>query len=64
MTAILTVVTLVWREWIEIIFGVEPDRGSGVLEWGIVIALAAATALFGLLARAEWRQSVARPTQS
>jgi len=56
LTAGLFVLTLVSRDWIEEVFGVEPDAGSGALEWGIVIALAAATVLFGWLARAEWRR--------
>ena len=57
LTAALFVLTLISREWIEEIFGVEPDAGSGALEWGIVIALGAATVGFALLARAEWRRT-------
>lgn len=57
VTTILTVVTLISHEWIEIVFGVDPDGSSGLLEWGIVVALAVATLSFGLLARSEWRQA-------
>jgi hypothetical protein len=57
LTAIMTVVTLISREWIEFLFHVDPDGGSGLLEWVLVLALAAATLLFSLLARAEWRQT-------
>ena len=63
LTGILTVVTLISHEWIEIMFGVDPDRGSGALEWGIVLVLASATLLFGLLARAEWRHVVANHSE-
>ena len=61
-TTLLAVVMLISREWIEIVFGFDPDNGSGLVEWAIVISLALATVLFGLLARAEWRHTAAEPT--
>ena len=59
LTGVLGLVTAVWPDWIEIVFGVEPDQGSGALEWGLVVALFAASAVCGLLARAERRRAAA-----
>ncbi|EFL31954.1 conserved hypothetical protein [Streptomyces viridochromogenes DSM 40736] len=62
ISGILFVVTLVWRDWIERVFGVEPDMGSGALEWVIVAVAFCATVGFSLLARSEWRKvKEARP---
>jgi hypothetical protein len=62
ITGGLFVVTLVWREWIELVFGVEPDGGDGSLEWAIVGVLLVATVVFGWLARTEWRRATAQRT--
>jgi len=54
-SAVLLVVTLVSRDWIEIVFRVDPDRGSGWLEWAIVGATGASALAFAVLAGIEWR---------
>jgi len=55
----LMVVTLLWRDWIEIVFEVDPDSGNGSFEWLIVIALFVVTTTSFLFARTEWRRAAA-----
>ncbi len=57
VTGILFVITLVWHDWVEIIFNVDPDQGSGLLEWSIVAALLVVTIVLFVLARYEWRKA-------
>jgi hypothetical protein len=54
--ALLFLLTLITREWIELIFGVDPDRGSGALEWAIALTLLAVAALSFALAHREWKR--------
>jgi len=53
--AVLLVLTLAVPQWIEVLIGVDPDRGSGEAEWIVVLALAAATALTTGLGVRTWR---------
>ena len=54
--AVLSLLTLVWPEWIEEIFGVEPDGGNGSLEWLIAVGFLAVALGLGLLARHDQRR--------
>ncbi|GJF32716.1 hypothetical protein KNE206_54160 [Kitasatospora sp. NE20-6] len=56
VSGIAFVVTLAWPDWIESVFGVDPDQHSGALEWVIVALLFCAAVGFSLLARSEWRR--------
>lgn len=56
-SAVLGVVTLISKEWIEIVFGVDLDGRSGALEWLIVAGLAVSALVFGALAGAEYRRA-------
>lgn len=58
LSAFLAVLTLITREWIELLFGVDPDGGDGSFEWLLVVGLAGLALGLGLLARAEWRHAV------
>jgi hypothetical protein len=51
----LLILTLVWRDWIEGVFGVNPDHHNGSLEWMICAVCLVATAMFFLAARRDWR---------
>jgi hypothetical protein len=60
--AALFVLTLVTREWIELLFRVDPDGGSGTLELAIALGLLSVSTISAALARREWRWAVARAT--
>jgi hypothetical protein len=53
VTGLLAAVTAIVPDWIEGAFRVDPDAGSGSLEWLIVAALALATIALSALA---WRE--------
>jgi hypothetical protein len=57
VSALLFFLTLFTREWVEIIFHVDPDSGSGAFEWMIVVLAATASVASFLLARVEWRRA-------
>lgn len=52
LAASLAVLTLCWREWIEAIFGLHPDRQNGSAEWAIVAALFTVCLVLALAAKA------------
>jgi hypothetical protein len=51
--------TFVWSDWIELLTGSDPDRGSGFAEWAIVALSMSTLILFATLSRYEWRRAVA-----
>jgi hypothetical protein len=57
VTSILFVITLIRNDWIEIVFGVDPDNNNGTLEWLIVGALLLMTITLFILASYEWRRA-------
>jgi len=57
ISGILAVVTLFWHDWIEAIFGVDPDKGNGSAEWLVVVVLLVVTATLAVGARIEWRRA-------
>jgi hypothetical protein len=60
--AALLVMTLVWKDWIEIVFNVDPDAGSGAVEWAVVAITLLLTVALVALARSEWRRVATQPS--
>jgi hypothetical protein len=54
---VLAIVTLLWRDWIEIVFGVDPDEGNGSIEWLVVVTLLVISVGLFVSARIEWRRA-------
>jgi hypothetical protein len=47
--------TLIRRDWIEVLSGVNPDHHSGAMEWLILGVFLAVGVIAATLGRAEWR---------
>ncbi len=64
LSAALFVATVVVPDWIEIVFGIDPDGGNGAVE--ILISVASLTATIGSagLARLEHRRAQTAPNYS
>ena len=57
ITSILLVITLLWEDWVEEIFGISPDGGNGSFERWFVLALFVVTIALFFMARYEWRRA-------
>lgn len=60
--AVLTLATIIWPIWIELLTGVEPDEGSGQLERVIVAVFAVMAVLTVSLSRRDFRRARAAGT--
>lgn len=56
LSGIFFLLTVLGKNWIEIILGVDPDNGSGLSEWKIAVGAAVLTVVFVVVARIERRQ--------
>jgi hypothetical protein len=59
ISAALCVLTLVLPEWIEGLTGLEPDAGSGALEWIIAGVFLVAAVVSTVLARRDYKRLAA-----
>lgn len=57
VTGALALTTMVWHDWIELVFGMDPDGGSGAAEWVVVLVLLVLSAVLAAAARQEWRRT-------
>jgi hypothetical protein len=57
ITGMAAIITLFWQDWIEAVFGVDPDGGNGSAEWLVVFALLLITVALAVGARHEWRRA-------
>jgi hypothetical protein len=59
----LTTGLLLWRpNWIEALAGVDPDQGSGLAEWILVVISGTATLLLSGFSWREWARPAAART--
>ena len=59
VSGLLAIMTIVWHDWAEILFRIDPDEGNGSFEIAVTLAAVAVTIVFSLLARMEWRRRTA-----
>jgi len=58
--ALAVAITLSSPQWIEAVFHVDPDEGSGALEWTVVVVLCVFALGFVAAAGFEWRRHSSR----
>ena len=64
LAASLGLLTMVWKDWIEVVFRVDPDGHSGTAEAGVVLGLFALALLLGSVAGFERRRAWAAAAPS
>jgi hypothetical protein len=59
LSASLAILTSVWPDWVEAVFGFDPDQGNGSFEWELTILCWIATIVLAVLTRWQWRKAPA-----
>jgi hypothetical protein len=62
LSGFFAILTVVYKEWIELVFGIDPDAGNGSLEWAVVGVFALAFVFLALRARTDRRRLTAIST--
>jgi hypothetical protein len=62
LSGALLLVTLLWPDWLELVFGIDPDAGSGMAEWLMAASFFTLSVASGIAVRLEWRRSLAATT--
>ena len=57
LCGLLAILTLIVEDWIEVLFGVDPDAHSGTTEWLVVVLLGAGVVVSAWLAGHEWQRT-------
>jgi hypothetical protein len=57
ITGTVAIITFFWHDWIETVFGTDPDGGNGSAEWLVVIILLLITVALAADARHEWHRA-------
>jgi hypothetical protein len=63
-SAALGILTIIRRDWIELVLGFDPDRHNGAAEWIVVAVLLAVALVSGRLARVEYAKERRLATQA
>ncbi len=56
-SGLVLVLDVAWKDWLEIVFRIDPDHRSGSVEALVVVLCVAVTITFTVLARHEWRRT-------
>lgn len=59
LSGALGIITIFWQDWIETLFGLDPDGGNGFAEWLTVSILLLLASVLAARARLEWRRAQA-----
>lgn len=58
LCALLLVLTLFWKEWVETVLRFDPDRHSGSFEWLLVAGLIGLTVSLSAFAHLQFERAV------